>query len=209
MMMQESDGCVRVGSTAAAVTNPGLMQSNNGEGNCAGVRPCSPDTIKLMLMDGAGQGRDFGLKQALEPYNRQQSPEKYYRAARAYNSGPLGIVPLRLEEGGATRCYASDIANRLLGWNRRADTACMFDRVRLANNASLPSATSYRAPPFSSLAPGTSNSCRQYYLVQSGDTCYKVADRWNLTFSQLRISNPSLDEDCTNLWRDYYYCIDK
>ncbi|KAF1967652.1 hypothetical protein BU23DRAFT_435365, partial [Bimuria novae-zelandiae CBS 107.79] len=116
MMMQESDGCVRVGSTAAAVTNPGLMQSNNGEGNCVGLEPCPPEMIRRMLMDGAGQNREYGLRQAVDLYSDAPSPAKFFRAARAYNAGPLGVVPGHLEQGGATRCYASDIANRLLGW---------------------------------------------------------------------------------------------
>lgn len=41
--------------------------------------------------------------------------EGYYRAARLYNSGAIddsGDLGL----GSATHCYASDIANRLVGW---------------------------------------------------------------------------------------------
>ena len=53
------------------------------------------------------------------------APQNFYEAARIYNSGsidPSGI----LEDGGATHCYASDIANRLLGWTT-ARTKCNLD----------------------------------------------------------------------------------
>ncbi|PVH91161.1 hypothetical protein DM02DRAFT_506342, partial [Periconia macrospinosa] len=52
MMMQESDGCVRVGTTTNGVSNPGIMQSNNGKGNCIQKTPCPADQIQQMLMDG-------------------------------------------------------------------------------------------------------------------------------------------------------------
>lgn len=50
---------------------------------------------------------------------------KYYRAARAYNSGsvdPSGD----LGKGCCTHCYASDIANRLTGWVT-GDSKCTLD----------------------------------------------------------------------------------
>jgi hypothetical protein len=213
MMMQESDGCVRVGNTAAAVTNPGLMQSNNGQGSCAGRSPCPREEIRLMLMDGAGEGRNYGLKQAVDLNNGTRSPRRFYLAARAYNSGPLGFVPGHLEQGGATRCYASDIANRLLGWTHRADTACSFDHPRL-----VPTLTHTMTPNFQATAsvvvtnvsavhaPGTPKLCSRWYLVQEGDTCDGIAEKYNTTFGRLREINVSLDAECTNLWLGYFYC---
>lgn len=219
MMMQESDGCVRVGSTAAAVTNPGLMQSNNGQGSCAGRLPCPREEIRLMLMDGAGEGRDFGLKQAVDMYNSTQIPRKFYLAARAYNAGPRGVIPEHLEQGHATRCYASDIANRLLGWTHRAETACSFDREPepASSYTITPDLhhTSAVATNFSVLptdqawyfrAPGTSASCIHWHLVQEGDICDSIAAAYNTTFGRLREINPSLDAECTNLWLGYFYC---
>lgn len=48
----------------------------------------------------------------------------YYRAARAYNSGSVAASG-NLQDGGATPCYASDIANRLTGWVT-AEHTCTF-----------------------------------------------------------------------------------
>lgn len=46
----------------------------------------------------------------------------YLQAARIYNSG--SIAPSgNLEDGIATHCYSSDIANRLTGWVNAA-TKC-------------------------------------------------------------------------------------
>jgi len=39
----------------------------------------------------------------------------YYKAARIYNSG--SIDPTNLSTSGSNHCYASDIANRLIGWS--------------------------------------------------------------------------------------------
>jgi hypothetical protein len=39
----------------------------------------------------------------------------FYRAARIYNSGSIASSG-QLQDGIATHCYASDIANRLTGW---------------------------------------------------------------------------------------------
>lgn len=63
-----------------------------------------------------GDGIKQYLKQA-EDYGADGAHASYV-AARLYNSGkyscPGGTCDLG--KGGATSCYASDIANRLLGW---------------------------------------------------------------------------------------------
>ncbi|KAK7178511.1 hypothetical protein PSPO01_15441 [Paraphaeosphaeria sporulosa] len=38
------------------------MQSNNGIGNYVDIFPCPDSMIKTILMDGAGKGREYGLK---------------------------------------------------------------------------------------------------------------------------------------------------
>jgi hypothetical protein len=48
-----------------------------------------------------------------------EAAQKYYRTARTYNSGSLDASG-SLGRGGATACYCSDIANRLLGWSQGA-----------------------------------------------------------------------------------------
>ncbi|KAF1967651.1 hypothetical protein BU23DRAFT_436313, partial [Bimuria novae-zelandiae CBS 107.79] len=79
--------------------------------------------------------------------------------------------------------------------------------VLITSEVTLSLYVSYSTVSSTPLAPGTSNSCRIYYLVQLGDTCDIVAAKYNTTFDQLRVLNTGLDSECTNLWRDYYYCM--
>jgi len=123
VMQQESLGCVRVRTTSNAHANPGLFQSNQGAGSCndgTGLQiPCPESEIHQMVEDGvAGTrgGEGEGLQQLLAKATGEAA-QKYYRAARMYNSGSLDASG-SLGRGGATACYCSDIANRLLGWSQ-------------------------------------------------------------------------------------------
>ena len=50
--------------------------------------------------------------------------QAYYRAARIYNSGQLPNPGVLEEAASSTRCYASDVANRLVGWNGLPASGC-------------------------------------------------------------------------------------
>lgn len=122
VIMQESNGCVRVPTTSYSVSNPGLMQSHAGTGSCNDgtnvLTPCPKSQILQMVKDGAeGTASGAGLKQCLAQVGgRGGRVSTYYRAARCYNSG--SVAPSgNLGQGIATPCYVSDIANRLLGWS--------------------------------------------------------------------------------------------
>jgi len=114
IIMQESNGCLRVPTTNNGVRNPGLMQSHNGmEFNPAA--PCT--TIHQMIIDGTqGTVDGDGLVQLVNTYG------DYYSAARAYNSGSIASSGNLSDGNGATSCYVSDIANRLTGWTDATST---------------------------------------------------------------------------------------
>ncbi|KAJ5306483.1 hypothetical protein PENANT_c031G06639 [Penicillium antarcticum] len=115
IVMQESKGCVRVQSTNNGVQNTGLMQSHDGSGTCVGVTPCPSSMIKQMIEDGTiGTSAGDGLQQCYQAQSGSDAT-KYYKAARTYNSGSIDASG-NLGQGGATHCYASDIANRVRGW---------------------------------------------------------------------------------------------
>jgi hypothetical protein len=121
VMQQESLGCVRVRTTSNSHANPGLLQSNQGTGTCndgTGLQiPCPESAIHQMVEDGvAGTASGDGLQQLLAKATGEAA-QKYYRTARMYNSGSLDMSG-SLGRGGATACYSSDIANRLLGWSQ-------------------------------------------------------------------------------------------
>lgn len=120
IVMQESNGCVRVKTTNYGVNNPGLMQSHDGTGSCNDgnpLTPCPQSQIHQMIQDGtAGTSAGAGLKQCIDQYGGTGDVTNYYKAARCYNSGSIASSG-NLGAGIATPCYVSDIANRLLGWS--------------------------------------------------------------------------------------------
>ena len=52
------------------------------------------------------------------------SAQMYYRAARIYNSGRLPDPNALEDAASSTKCYVSDVANRLVGWNGKPATGC-------------------------------------------------------------------------------------
>ena len=70
-----------------------------------------------MVQEGAG-GTTWGdgLAQCLNKAGTSDV-SAFYRAARMYNSGSIDESG-DLGKGIATHCYASDIANRLTGWQQ-------------------------------------------------------------------------------------------
>lgn len=130
IIMQESTGCVRVITTAYSHANPGLMQSFNGTGSCnanaaplglpgvsasgAVETPCPQSEIRQQILDGTnGTAWGPGLVQDLAQQGRTDS-SRWYRTARLYNGGSIDDANLALPC--CTASYASDVANRLLGW---------------------------------------------------------------------------------------------
>lgn len=67
-----------------------------------------------MITDGVGITTSDGLMQTVKR-SGVTSVKKYYRGAVLYNSGVLP-EDLNLGKGRSNPCYASDIANRLMGW---------------------------------------------------------------------------------------------
>ncbi|KAK5165571.1 uncharacterized protein LTR77_009100 [Saxophila tyrrhenica] len=120
VMMQESNGCVRVHTTNNGVVNPGLFQSHDGSGSCNNgqvMNPCPQSQIQQMVNDGVGgTPAGDGLKQTMAQTGNTGC-QAYFGAAVIYNSGNL---PENLDDNTATPCYASDVANRLMGWTSGA-----------------------------------------------------------------------------------------
>lgn len=125
IIMQESAGCVRVPTTGNGVKNPGLMQSHDGPGTCAGVNPCPQSEISQMISDGtAGTPSGAGLAGLIDQAQSSigaSTAQVFYAAARLYNSGSVNYN--NLDDGfNSIPCYASDVANRLTGWTLAAST---------------------------------------------------------------------------------------
>jgi hypothetical protein len=226
-MMQETKGCVRAPTTNYGHNNPGLMQSFDGSFSCnpagVGTVPCPADTITGMIREGAGIGCAFGLKQAIAQ-SGAGDVSKYYKGARIYNSG--SIAPSgNLGDGIATHCYASDLANRLLGWcsdGSSCDEATIGSvgggspvasdaqvdepEERTEEHSEQPKQASYAtgdAHVSAPKAPGAAANCSKWYTVKPSDTCISTG----VAFSTLRELNPSVNEKCSNLRAGSAYCI--
>ncbi|KAL8840885.1 MAG: hypothetical protein Q9170_001149 [Blastenia crenularia] len=106
IIVQESGGNVRIGTTNNGVRNPGIMQSHNG----VAFNPANPKgSILQMVRDGTEGTKDGdGLKQLHAKYGN------YYEAFRGYNSGSVDKNDLN-DPVGATGDYVQKAANRLMG----------------------------------------------------------------------------------------------
>lgn len=49
-------------------------------------------------------------------------------------------------------------------------------------------------------------TCQQY-TIQSGDTCWKIANAYKVTLAQLRAWNSFINSDCTNLIIGDQICV--
>lgn len=131
IMSQESNGCVRAWANKGGAHNPGLMQSHNDQHYCntgtspysgSLMSPCPPEQINGMIMDGvggtaSGDGLSALLDRAVQFTASDGADAKaFYLAARMYNSGSTSLTVLEQQLAGGTRCYATDIANRLTVW---------------------------------------------------------------------------------------------
>lgn len=137
MVLQESGGCVRAESLLHndGSTNSGMLQALSGGYTCNEKghlkNPCGKEWIVGQIRDGIeGTTKGHGIA---EDINEQASfvngnvAQAYYRAARLYDSGSIdGSNALEKAKVGE-KCYASDVANLLMGWVDAAYT-CDLDK---------------------------------------------------------------------------------
>ncbi|KAF9247440.1 hypothetical protein DTO006G1_3392 [Penicillium roqueforti] len=63
--------------------------------------------------------------------------------------------------------------------------------------------TSQYDPTQSGIPP----SCDGFHLIASGDQCDTIEAKYGITEAQFKAWNPSIDSSCSNLWLDYYVCV--
>ncbi|CEL11919.1 hypothetical protein ASPCAL15013 [Aspergillus calidoustus] len=63
------------------------------------------------------------------------------------------------------------------------------------------------APIPSDVVAGTNVNCGKYYHVKEGDYCQSIAMAHGITVSDFLFLNPEVDGNCTNLYKDYSYCV--
>ncbi|KAH7140925.1 carbohydrate-binding module family 50 protein [Dactylonectria macrodidyma] len=85
----------------------------------------------------------------------------------------------------------------------QATTASTTSTISSASETSTEGPVSTPTP----VREGMTTECRKFYLQQSGDLCYSMAQDVGITLEEFYEWNPAVGSDCSNLWPDYYYCI--
>ncbi|KAL4994067.1 hypothetical protein BDV10DRAFT_189402 [Aspergillus recurvatus] len=55
--------------------------------------------------------------------------------------------------------------------------------------------------------PGLAADCDRFHKVASGDQCDTIEANYGITNAQFSSWNPYIDDNCSNLWLDYYVCV--
>ncbi|KAH8895800.1 hypothetical protein GQ53DRAFT_838731 [Thozetella sp. PMI_491] len=55
--------------------------------------------------------------------------------------------------------------------------------------------------------PGSICECKQWYLPASGEFCFDIQTKFQITPAQFNAWNPRIGQQCENLWKDYYVCV--
>ncbi|KAJ0423305.1 hypothetical protein BJY00DRAFT_299839 [Aspergillus carlsbadensis] len=55
--------------------------------------------------------------------------------------------------------------------------------------------------------PGIISTCRRYYQVKAGDSCWSIQQQYGITAAQFNRWNPLVGSNCGSLWERYFICI--
>ncbi|KAL4733764.1 hypothetical protein BDV11DRAFT_175388 [Aspergillus similis] len=112
---------------------------------------------------------------------------------------------------------------QLLAWNSEIDVQCsnlgnltgselcvsnpLGDYSIQTNTIGNPEIVTTAAPVPSPTPDETNSNCGEYYLVESGQDCGTITTQFEITLNDFLFLNPQVWENCTNLMKDYYYCV--
>ncbi|KAL2868995.1 LysM peptidoglycan-binding domain-containing protein [Aspergillus lucknowensis] len=105
--------------------------------------------------------------------------------------------------------------DQLMSWNSEIDDDCSnlwldyYVCVHVPGAATTlhaPEPTEDPSEPQPQM-PGIAEDCAEFHLIEDGDSCSSICADAGITFEEFREWNSEVDEDCTNLWLDYYVCI--
>jgi hypothetical protein len=183
-----------------------------------------------MIHEGtSGEGLRTSLKESLNAFSTTTDDSKFYKAARRYNSGSQ-VTNSNLGHS-ATACYASDIANRLIkpfgesgcdndavagltktegrvtndnenNNNRENDQHIDLDQHQIDDKQPAPQGVSDSGILDTNIT-GSADDCTKHYTPTGGATCESAP----VAFIKLRQLNSKLNNDCSNLWAGFQYCI--
>lgn len=84
----------------------------------------------------------------------------------------------------------------------------LLDTTGNPTTGSAPSSASSVTTP-TPMQTGMASGCTQFHQAISGDTCYQIAEAYNITTTQFEDWNPAVGSSCASLWVGYYYCVEQ
>ncbi|KAG5656816.1 hypothetical protein KAF25_010369 [Fusarium avenaceum] len=57
------------------------------------------------------------------------------------------------------------------------------------------------------IQPGMVDNCDKFYFVKERDNCLKVSAEFGISFDQFKEWNPTVGDECLNLWADVNVCV--
>ncbi|KAK6837064.1 hypothetical protein RU639_001006 [Aspergillus parasiticus] len=54
---------------------------------------------------------------------------------------------------------------------------------------------------------GMVSNCKRFYKVVDNDGCWDIANNHGITTDQFHAWNPTIQDDCSKLWPNYYVCV--
>ncbi|KAL3471153.1 hypothetical protein BJX99DRAFT_32306 [Aspergillus californicus] len=83
---------------------------------------------------------------------------------------------------------------------------CVFPTQDWNSTTTTTAGSTYLTAP-APTPSGTTNHCYEWYVVRSGDSCLRISSEYGITVDDMRLWNPSLRDDCSNLRPGHAYCI--
>lgn len=67
--------------------------------------------------------------------------------------------------------------------------------------------TFLKLPPQIPVLDNTIKPCSKYYVVDQGDTCPSISQKFGVSISDLKSWNKGINKYCTTLWKGYAICL--
>ncbi|SCV56449.1 uncharacterized protein FFB14_14648 [Fusarium fujikuroi] len=112
---------------------------------------------------------------------------------------------------------------QIISWNSQVDKQCanlgelVGDNLCITNpdgDYSIPENSHGAVEIATTTAPvpmptpdRTSGRCAEYHLVTAGEDCGDFTLKYEITLKDFIFLNPHVWENCTNVYKDYYYCV--
>jgi hypothetical protein len=59
----------------------------------------------------------------------------------------------------------------------------------------------------SDIAPQVTQRCGLFHKMELGENCNNVIMKFGIALRDFLFLNPSVNENCTNVWANYSYCV--